>query len=215
MSACPGMTGIRPFTASDFRERARLHRSDEETKEYGDHRLNPSLRELFLNQKLCDAAVLIPVVDRGDEATVLLTQRSSSLRAHAGEVAFPGGRIDPGDPSPEAAALREAEEEIGLDASFVEIVGRLPYYHTGSGFRILPVLSVVRPDFLLTINQDEVEDAFEVPLSFLMDEKNHVRGSRIWQQKERFFFRMPYLQYNIWGVTAGIIRVLYERLYHP
>lgn len=215
MSACPGMTGIRPFTASDFRERARLHRSGEETKEYGDHRLNPSLRELFLNQKLRDAAVLIPVVDRGDEATVLLTQRSSSLRAHAGEVAFPGGRIDPGDPSPEAAALREAEEEIGLDASFVEIVGRLPYYHTGSGFRILPVLSVVRPDFLLTINQDEVEDAFEVPLSFLMDEKNHVRGSRIWQQKERFFFRMPYLQYNIWGVTAGIIRVLYERLYHP
>lgn len=214
MSACADVTGARLFTASDFRERARRHVADEQTAEYGDHRLNPTLRELLFHEQPRDAAVLVPVVDRGDEATVLLTQRSSKLRQHAGQVAFPGGRIDPDDETPEAAALREAEEEVGLDASFVEIVGRLPFYYTGSGYRVLPILSVVKPGFLLTINEDEVDDAFEVPLSFLMNTENHQRASRFWMNQKRHFLRMPYQQYNIWGVTAGIIRMLYERLYH-
>ena len=214
MSACAAATGAKLFTASDFRERARLRLTDEETSEYGDHRLNPTLKDMLIQQQPRDAAVLVPIVDRGDEATVLLTLRSSKLRQHAGQIAFPGGRIDPEDVSPEAAALREAEEEVGLDASFVETVGRLPFYYTGTGYRVLPILSVVQPDFLLTINEDEVEDAFEVPLSFLMNEENHERDSRYWMNQKRHFFRMPYQQYNIWGVTAGIIHMLYERLYH-
>jgi 8-oxo-dGTP pyrophosphatase MutT (NUDIX family) len=214
MSACAAATGARLFTARDFRDRANLHRVDEEIGEYGDHRLNPTLKQMLIQQELRDAAVLVPVIDRGDEATVLLTLRSSKLRQHAGQIAFPGGRIDPEDASPEAAALREAEEEVGLDASFVETVGRLPYYYTGTGYRVRPVLSIVKPGFLLTINQDEVDDAFEVPLSFLMNAENHQRDSRYWQNQRRHFFRMPYQNYNIWGVTAGIIHMLYERLYN-
>jgi len=109
--------------------------------------------------------------------------------------------------------LRETEEEIGLGAEFIDIVGRLPDYVSGSGYRIAPVLSIVRPDFLLTINRDEVDDAFEVPLRFLMDPQNHRRDSRIWENQERFFYTMPFGERYIWGVTAGILRTLYERLY--
>src|SRR5690606_26950980 len=163
--------------------------------------------------RLRDAAVLVPVVDRGDKATVILTQRTTSLRSHSGQIAFPGGRIDPTDLSPEHAALREAEEEIGLDRSLVEVVGRMPDYVTGSGYRIRPVLSVVRPDFLPVLNADEVEDIFEVPLSFLMDPANHIRESRIWKERERFYYTMPYGERFIWGITAGILHMLYERLY--
>ncbi len=200
------------YTAADFRRRAAREQAPH-SDDWGDHRLNPDLRELILGNRLRDAAVLIPVVDRGREATMLLTQRNAHLRSHAGQVAFPGGRIDPHDETPERAALREAEEEIGLGAEHVEIVGRMPDYVSGSGYRIVPVLSIVRPDFMLTINEDEVDDAFEVPLSFLMDPANHGRDSRVWQEKERFFYTMPYGDRHIWGVTAGIIRTLYERLY--
>jgi len=153
------------------------------------------------------------VVDRGEEATVLLTKRTEKLRSHSGQIAFPGGRIDPEDATPEHAALREAEEEIGLDATFIEVIGRMPDYLTGSGYRIAPVLATVRPGFLLTINEDEVDDAFEVPLRFLMDPANHRRESRMWQERERFFYTMPHGERYIWGVTAGILRTLYERLY--
>lgn len=157
--------------------------------------------------------MLIPVIDHGEQATVLLTKRAEGLKSHAGQVAFPGGRIDAVDSTDEAAALREAEEEIGLDRRFVEVVGRMPDYVSGSGYRIAPVLSVVRPGFHLDINRSEVDDAFEVPLSFLMDPANHVTDSRIWENKRRFFYAMPYGERKIWGVTAGIIRTLYERLY--
>ena len=158
------------------------------------------------------AAVLVAVTDRADPG-VILTQRTETLRRHAGQVAFPGGRIDPGDASPEDAALRETEEEIGLDRGFVDVLGRLPDYVSGSGFRVVPVLGVVRPDFLLTLNADEVDDAFEVPLSFLMDPANHAHKSRVWQGRERTFYEMPYGDRYIWGLTAGILRTLYERLY--
>lgn len=202
-----------PFSAKDFRVRAALERGPYAEADYGDHRWNPDIGDLFLQRPLRDAAVLIPVVDYGERATILLTKRAERLRSHSGQVAFPGGRIDDTDASPEEAALREAEEEIGLDRQFIEIIGRMPDYVSGSGYRIAPVLSVVRPGFLLTINKDEVDDAFEVPLSFLMDPANHTRDSRIWENKERFFYTMPYGERYIWGVTAGIIRTLYERLY--
>lgn len=201
------------FTADDFRRRASAERAPHGPTDYGDHRLNPDLAPLFVHDGLRDAAVLIPVVDHGDEASVILTKRAEKLRSHSGQIAFPGGRLDPTDPTPEDAALRETEEEIGLTADYIEIVGRMPDYVSGSGFRIVPVLSVVRPGFLLTLNQDEVDDAFEVPLGFLMNPANHNRESRVWQDKERFFYTMPFDDRYIWGVTAGIIRTLYERLY--
>lgn len=201
------------FTAEDFRARAARERGPFTGTDYGDHSWNPGLRPLFVHDRLRDAAVLVPVVDRGDEATVILTKRTDNLRSHSGQIAFPGGRVDPTDPSAEHAALRETEEEIGLGAAFIDIVGRLPDYVSGSGYRIAPVLSIVRPDFLLTINRDEVDDAFEVPLRFLMDPRNHRRDSRIWENQERFFYTMPFGERYIWGVTAGILRTLYERLY--
>lgn len=201
------------FSADDFRARAARERGPFTGTDYGDHIWNPDLRPLFVHDRLRDAAVLVPVVDRGDGATVLLTKRTDNLRSHSGQIAFPGGRIDPTDPSAEHAALRETEEEIGLGAEFIDVVGRLPDYVSGSGYRIAPVLSIVRPDFLLTINRDEVDDAFEVPLRFLMDPQNHRRDSRVWENHERFFYTMPYGERYIWGVTAGILRTLYERLY--
>lgn len=204
---------FRRFSVDDFRRRAEREQPPHGDHDYGDHRLNPDLRHLIVREGLRDAAVLIPVVDRDGEASVILTKRTEKLRSHSGQVAFPGGRIDDTDPTPEAAALRETEEEIGLGADFIEIVGRMPDYVSGSGFRIAPVLAVVRPGFVLTINEDEVDDAFEVPLSFLMDPANHNRESRVWQERERFFYTMPFGDRYIWGVTAGIIRTLYERLY--
>ena len=202
-----------PFTATDFRQRAAQETGPFAGTDCGDHLLNPSLRDMIVREGLRDAAVLIPVVDRGDEASVILTKRTEKLRSHSGQIAFPGGRLDATDPTPEYAALRETEEEIGLSPNFIEVVGRMPDYFTGSGFRIAPILSVVRPDFRLTINPDEVDDAFEVPLAFLMDPANHNRESRIWQETERFYYTMPFGERFIWGVTAGIIRTLYERLY--
>ena len=206
-------TAAAPFSAADFRARAAAQSPARQGEAFGDHRFNPGHPRLDLAAPLRDAAVLIPVVDHGPEATVLLTKRSETLRSHTGQVAFPGGRIDPGDPTPESAALRETAEEVGLDAGFVDLVGRMPDYVSGSGYRIAPVLSVVRPGFHLTLNPDEVDAAFEVPLSFLMDPANHRRDSRFWNDREWFFYEMPYGGQRIWGVTAGIIRTLYERLY--
>jgi 8-oxo-dGTP pyrophosphatase MutT (NUDIX family) len=202
-----------PYSATDFRRRVESRSALADGGEYGDHRFNPELRNLIVRDGLRDAAVLIPVVDRKDGATVILTKRTEKLRSHSGQIAFPGGGIDPTDASPEDAALRETEEEIGLDRSFIEVIGRLPDYVSGSGFRVAPVLGVVRPGFVLTLNADEVDDAFEVPLAFIMDEANHGRESREWQGRTRHFYAMPYGDRYIWGLTAGIIRVLYERLY--
>lgn len=204
---------ILPFSAEDFRRRAARRNGPAGRDDYGDHRFNPELREMILAAKLRDAAVLVPVVDHQDGATLILTQRTEKLRHHSGQIAFPGGSIDPTDVSPEAAALRETEEEIGLDRGFVDIVGRLPDYISGSGFRVAPVLGVVRPGFMLTLNEDEVDDVFEVPLSFLMDPANHAHKSLVWQGRDRTFYEMPYEGHYIWGLTAGILRTLYERLY--
>ncbi len=201
------------FTAEDFRRRALIEREAPEEDFYGDHRLNPDFRDLVVRPNLRAAAVMIAAVDYPEGASIILTQRTEKLRNHAGQVAFPGGRIDPEDASPEDAALRETEEEIGLERNRIEVLGRLPDYATGSGFRIAPVLGIVKPGFRLTINPDEVDAAFEVPLAFLMNPENHLQNSRLWQDRARYFYEMPYGERYIWGVTAGVIRTLYERLY--
>ncbi len=203
-----------PFSAEDFRLRAAIDRGPDAGFDYGDHRFNPGHPRIAARPALRDAAVLIPVVDRGPEASVILTKRAETLASHSGQVAFPGGRIDPTDISPEAAALREAQEEIGLDPDKVEIIGRMPDYVSGSGYRIAPVLAIVQPGFDLTINAHEVDAAFEVPLRFLMDPSNHTQNSREFNQQLWVFYDMPVFGgHRIWGVTAGIIRTLYERFY--
>ncbi|MCO6393360.1 NUDIX domain-containing protein [Aliihoeflea aestuarii] len=201
------------FSVDDFRRRAERERTPHADTDYGDHGLNPDLRDMIVHERLRDAAVMIAAVDRPGGASLILTKRTEKLRSHSGQIAFPGGRIDPTDPTPEFAAIRETEEEIGIGAETIEVVGRMPDYVSGSGYRISPVLGVAKPDFALTLNANEVDDAFEVPLSFLMDPANHTRGSRVWQERERFFYDMPFGERRIWGVTAGIIRTLYERLY--
>jgi 8-oxo-dGTP pyrophosphatase MutT (NUDIX family) len=158
------------------------------------------------------AAVLVPVIDR-PTPTVILTLRTADLASHAGQIAFPGGKIDPHDASPVAAALREADEEIGLVPARVEPLGYLDLYLTFSGFRILPTVARVDPHFTMTLNRHEVVEAFEVPLAFLMAPENHQRHSRDWKGIIRQYYAMPYEDRYIWGVTAGILRNLYERLY--
>ncbi len=150
---------------------------------------NPEIADKLLKIERQPAAVLVPVIHREPEATLLFTERTGGLRSHAGQIAFPGGRIDPDDASPEAAALREAEEEIGLKPEFIETLGRGPDYLTGSGYHVALVIAVVRPGFALKLNPAEVADAFEVPLSFLMDPANHRKGSRIWNGARRIFLR--------------------------
>jgi 8-oxo-dGTP pyrophosphatase MutT (NUDIX family) len=178
----------------------------------GDLDLDPALWEKAGVKATRPAAVLVPVVARS-EPVVLLTQRTPDLRSHSGQVAFPGGKIDPHDVSPEAAALREADEEIGLEKKFIEPIGYLDLYLTFSGFRILPLVARVDPGYRLTINPGEVADAFEVPLDFLMEPNNHQRLKRDWKGIERQYYAMPFGERYIWGVTAGILRNLYERIY--
>jgi 8-oxo-dGTP pyrophosphatase MutT (NUDIX family) len=156
--------------------------------------------------------VLVPVVDHA-EPTVLLTQRAAHLNDHAGQISFPGGKIDPTDASPVQTALREAEEEIGLQRQFIDPIGYLDLYGTSFGFRILPTVARVRPGFRLRVNQAEVDDTFEVPLAFLMNPANHQLHSKQFRGVERTFYAMPYEERYIWGATAGILRVLYDRIW--
>jgi 8-oxo-dGTP pyrophosphatase MutT (NUDIX family) len=178
----------------------------------GDLDLDPSLWERAGVAATKPAAVLIPVVDR-PQPGVILTVRTSELSSHAGQIAFPGGKIDRADNGPLAAALREAKEEVGLDAGLIEPLGFLDLYLTFSGFRILPVVARVHSAYELTLNAAEVADAFEVPLDFLMGPENHQRHTRDWKGIQRQYYAMPYQERYIWGVTAGILRNLYERVY--
>lgn len=156
------------------------------------------------------AAVLMAIVLR-DTPTLLLTQRTSHLRDHPGQISFPGGRIEPDDPSPRAAALREAEEEIGLAGDRVDVLGYLPRYLTGTGFDVTPVVGLVRPPLELLADPFEVAEIFEVPLPFLLDESNFQRMALHVGGRRRTFYSIPHAERFIWGATAGMIRVLFER----
>ena len=203
------------FSADEFRRRAETHlgASPGDHLGYGDYRLNVDLSDRLVGMQLKDAAVLVGVIEDGEDSRIILTKRNDALRKHSGQIAFPGGKLDPEDPSAEAAALREAEEEIGLARHFVDVIGALPSIPVASGFRITPVLATVRPGFSLLPNPDEVEHVFEVPLSFLMNPENHQRDHWKLQNKTTAFYVMPYEGWRIWGITAGIIRSVYERLY--
>ena len=163
-------------------------------------------------QPLRDAAVLMLVVDHPQERTVVLTQRTAHLADHAGQISFPGGRTCPEDLTPERTALREAEEEIGLDPSSVEILGRLPVYRTGTGFSVTPIVAWAEPPLAYRADPDEVADVFEVPLSFVLDPGNHRRTERLFEARRRVFFVLPYEGRNIWGATAGMLVNLAEVL---
>ncbi len=203
------------FTAQEFRARAI-------TKTLPLPGTAPSLSSRVIDPsgaagdtvRLQQAAVLVPIIDRGASATVLLTRRAEHLPNHAGQIAFPGGKIEPCDVSPVAAALREAREEIGLSPHHVEPVGLLQSFATGTGFHIVPVLSVVSVSVELIPDAREVSEIFEVPLDFLMTEGNHQRHKAFWHGAEREYYAIPYGDRFIWGATARILRDIYERLYN-
>ena len=168
-----------------------------------------------------NASVLVPIVLRGplhDQPTVLLTQRTARMPTHSGQIAFPGGKSDLSDTDAAATALREAHEEVGLEAEFVQVLGQLPTYVTGSAFVITPVVALVHPGFTLVANPVEVSDIFEVPLEFLMNPSNHRRHEVTWRDTTRQWFSMPYYdldtgkEHFIWGATAGMLRNFYRFL---
>lgn len=169
----------------------------------------------FTDKAPVHAAVLVPLVMR-DSLTVLLTQRTTHLSSHSGQIAFPGGKVDAQDASSVAAALREAQEEIGLDAHFVQVLGELPTYTTGSAYIVTPVVALVRPGFAISANPHEVADVFEVPLAFLMDPANHRRHSMEWAGAQREWLSMPYqdgaTERFVWGATASMLRNFYRFL---
>ncbi len=164
-------------------------------------------------RELKPAAVLVPIVLHPGGETMLLTRRSETMRKHTGQIAFPGGRCDPGETVMETS-LREAEEEVGLSRAFVEVAGLLTPYETVTGYVVTPVVAFVTPGFSLTLNPDEVAEAFEAPFGFLMDETNHLRHFRepVGGGEKRYFYAMPYEDYYIWGATAGMLRGFYDRL---
>jgi 8-oxo-dGTP pyrophosphatase MutT (NUDIX family) len=218
-----------PDTAADFRfdwlefeERARAGLHHEVPREgddltlravRGDDDLNPGAMLTDDAGSGTRAAVLVPIVKREPQASLLLTQRNTGLSSHAGQVAFPGGKFDRDDRDATACALRETFEETGLAPGFVRPIGYLDPYQTRTGFRVIPVVALVDTGFALSPAPDEVDAIFEVPLAFLMDPRHHRRETRTWQGSERHFYAMPWGERYIWGATAGMIRNLYERLY--
>lgn len=176
----------------------------------GDHDLNPG--ETPPSSALRPAAVLVPLIDRPEGMNVLLTQRTAHLSAHAGQISFPGGRVEEEDSDAVATALRETEEEVGLSRDRVDVVGRLDTYVTGTGFEITPIVGFVTPPYILTIDPYEVAEAFEVPLSYVLDRRNHNRQERESAGRVRVFYVLPYQGRNIWGATAGMLVNLAEVL---
>jgi 8-oxo-dGTP pyrophosphatase MutT (NUDIX family) len=186
-----------------------LRRSND-ARSRGDHDLNP---DMYPGATLTSAAVLVPIVTRPEGLTVLFTLRTSNLSAHAGQISFPGGRVDPADRDESRAALREAEEEIGLEPSKVRLIGRLDTYLTRTGFRIHPAVGLVSPPLALRPDPREVAEIFEAPLDFIIDPGNRRCDSRIYRDRERFFWAIPFGQRYIWGATAGMLVNLSELLW--
>ncbi|PHS78551.1 MAG: coenzyme A pyrophosphatase [Rhodospirillaceae bacterium] len=195
--------------------RACLQRAPSSVREShirGDHDLNPDLSPAYPSQPLRPAAVLIALVDRADGFYVLFTRRTDDLYHHPGQICFPGGHIETSDQDATAAALRETEEEIGLKAKHITILGTLDTYITRTGFSITPVVAGVEPPFDLSPDPGEVADIFEVPLAFFRNPDNHQRLQREFEGNIRNFYAIPYGDYNIWGATAGILVNLYQSL---
>jgi 8-oxo-dGTP pyrophosphatase MutT (NUDIX family) len=161
---------------------------------------------------LTDAAVLLPIVLREDGPTLMFTQRTAHLNAHAGQISFPGGRVESSDTSPIDTALRETVEEVGIDRRHIEVIGTLPDYRTGTGFRVTPVVGFVQPPFETKADPFEVAEIFEVPLAFLMDGMHHQRRTAEFLTGRRTFYVMPYERFFIWGATAGMLRNLFHFL---
>ncbi len=177
-----------------------------------DHELNPDDRP-DPRRRLSPAAVLMGLVQRPQGLNVIHTRRADALRRHSGQVAFPGGREEPGE-TPLQTALREAQEEIGLSPQFVRPIGLGDRYLTGSGYAVTPVVAFIEPGFHLRADPGEVAEIFETPFSFLMNPENHER--RVWSQAglpDRHYYAMPHDGHMIWGVTAGMLRTLYERMF--
>ena len=203
------------YDEQEFRALApvRLHEAPPPTPRRSDDDLNPEARMIPQGEEPRPAAVLVPLVARADGLHMLLTQRQPHLRQHAGQVAFPGGRVDEADPGPVAAALRETEEETGILPGFVDPVGFLDTYLTSTNYRVVPVVGILRPGFTVVPHEHEVAEVFEVPLAFLMNPAHHERHSRDWQGKLRHYYAMPWQGRYIWGATAGMIRNLYSLMY--
>jgi len=161
---------------------------------------------------LTPASVLVPIIAHRESLTVLFTRRTAHLRAHSGQISFPGGRVEPQDASPAQTALRETHEEIGIAPEQIELIGRLPDYHTRTGYRISPMVGVISPPFTVQADAQEVDAVFEVPLSFLLDPRNHQRHRRAFQGRMISYFAMPYGEHYIWGATAAMLVNLYRQL---
>lgn len=200
------------ITGSDIRARF-LHRSGQPARVIGvrgDHEGNPGMGA---PAELREAAVLVPLIDRGAEGvTVLLTQRTAHLAAHAGQISFPGGGVEPADTGPEDTALRETEEEVGLPRARIDLIGRLDTYVTRTGFRVTPVVGIIRPPFTLSPDPYEVAEAFEVPLAFILGPGGRERRSAEFRGAVRHFWVVPYRERFIWGATAGMLVNLCEVL---
>lgn len=192
--------------------RSHLARREDADTDKGCHVLNPHFRA---KEPLTPAAVLVPLVERDEGTTVILTKRTEKLKDHPGQISFPGGRTDPGDDGPVCTALRETEEEIGVGSSQIEVLGRLDTYLTSTGFSVTPIVGRIETPFETVPDPFEVAEIFEVPLGFLLDPANHHREERWFGDLQWFAYAMPYAQYRIWGVTAGMIRNFYEILLAP
>jgi 8-oxo-dGTP pyrophosphatase MutT (NUDIX family) len=195
--------------------RERLKRTPPASTVYGDDAVGSeeaSLKAGRSSAPLTPAAVLVPIVDHPSGLSVIFTKRTTHLKAHSGQVSFPGGRAEPEDPTPEFTALREAQEEIGLAIDRVEVLARMPEYRTRTGFRVTPVVGLLTPPVALTPDPREVEEVFEVPLAFLLDPKNHQRETRELQGRTVGYYVMRYENRTIWGATAGMLVNLYRHL---